>query len=217
MSSQSIEDLREEIKILDAALIASISTNTTVALDKAEAIRVRAFLVLAHAAIEEFVEDEFFGFVKWCTTQDAAGRVHSRSLITLLDSSEKIGGHFGKKSDRDPSSVASYVAGTYESHVVKPNNGIRKANFRKLARAAGIPDSEFDATCAQLLIACETLGAKRGLFAHSSVSGTIRKGPGLNEVLYPVDARKFVDEVLAEIPTLLELLVESRMAGMTDK
>lgn len=155
--------------------------------------RTHAYIVLACALIEEFLETCFREHLI-----QALQRVQS----TVADPFLFLATHFsgdviGQGMVHAPASdVCRALHGLYSSKVVEPNNGIKRKNLRALAKPLGL-QMQLEDKCDALLQTADTLGAKRGSLAHASaVTTEVRPG----------EASRLVSDVLAAIPSMQTLL-----------
>lgn len=153
-----------------------------------------AYLVLACAIIEEFIENCFEQFVVDATA--AAGDSYAGCFVTLAArfSGDLIGQHAGAL---PPARIAAPVLqGLYSSKVVRVNNGLKRRNVEALAKPLGLL-SEIEDKCESLLGPADALGAKRGAVAHIG---------NVTEEIRPHEARALVSEVLDNLDSLIKVL-----------
>lgn len=201
-----LKTAQTEIGALEDYLLKSISVQPPDALSTGQTIAIRAYLILAHATVEEFIEGCFTRYVESCSQIDSVGRAHSGAFLSILQLAADIGGQL-KNSERSPQAVANRIPGLYKQKIVAPNHGIRKHNLEKLARGAGFHWPEFEESCADLVSSCETLGAKRGEIAHISAAGI--STDGVQQQLYPDDVRRYADDALQGVDQLCKFLQSS--------
>lgn len=197
---------RSEIAALDEYLLGSITIEPPDTMSTTELIAVRAYLILAHATIEEFIEGCFFQYLEACSKIDSDGRAHSGAFLSILQLASDIGGQL-KNSDRSPKAVAEKIPGLYREKVISANHGVRKRNIEKLARGAGFSWNEFEESCPGLITSCDTLGAKRGETAH--VSSAAMSDDGLQQQLYPRDVRRYIGDAVQGVEELCTFLLRS--------
>jgi RiboL-PSP-HEPN len=192
-SGDEITALRSRENDLAEALLPPVE-DVTEGLEPRDRFLVHAYLVLACAMIEEFVEARFRDHVAEATAVEPDG--YSRCFVTLATkfSDDVIGQNSGKVPVA--SEAVPTLRGLYESKVLTANNGIRRRNFQTLAKPVGLhPDVEDQ--CEELLAAADALGSKRGAVAHL---GTV------SEEIRPDEARKLVEDVLKEMDSLVAVL-----------
>jgi hypothetical protein len=184
--------LRENEEALAEALLPEDSDPTEPLEPRAQFLT-HAYLVLATAVIEEFVEECFEEHVS--TALSAVGDAVPPCFVPLA--AKFADDVVGQTHTTPPAAEACpMLRGLYGSKVVRPNNGIKRKNLVALARPVGLQPA-LEAECEELLVPADTLGARRGRVAHI---GT------LTEELRPVEARKLVLDVIAELELLLALL-----------
>ena len=198
--------LADEIQALDDFLLSPIKVAAPDPLTDGELVALRAYVILSHAAVEEFVEVAFTVYVRECLTQDAQGMVSPAVYLTLLQLAEDIGGQLSRKVDRTPAAVIGRIPGLYEAKFIVPNHGVREGNVQAMALGAGLPWQVVEDACPSLIPALSTLGARRGEVAHVSTFGPRSGSTGVRQVSYPSDARRLTAEVLSALPELLTLL-----------
>lgn len=184
--------LQENEHDLRSALLPA-DPDVTKALDKRGAFLTHAYVVLASAILEEFVEDCFRHFIE--TAAASEPNQFAGCFVTLASkfSSSIIGQHGNTVVASD--SVAT-LKNLYDSKVVTPNNGIRRRNLETLAKPLGLlPALEED--CEELLGVADALGSKRGAIAHVGV---------LSEEIRPSEAKKLVTDIIDNIPSLIKVL-----------
>lgn len=152
----------------------------------------RAYLVLAHGLVEEFVELCFTDFVN---SGDKTWEATANRFIPLgIAFADDI---IGQKHKPTPPSVTREIAaGLYASKIVYPNNGIKRKNLLALARPLALEDS-LNEECNDLLMAGERLGAERGSVAHQFAVSK-------NHV--PSDVHSLVTDFIDQLPNLQALL-----------
>ncbi len=177
-------------------------------LSEGELIAVRAYLVLSHAAIEEFIEAAFLTYVRECTLADDRGRVHPGTTLALLRLADEIRGQIPKAQLR-PAEILSRIPPLYQLNVLRPNHGIKPDYIQTMALGAGLGWPEFEAACPNLLAALPTLSSARGDIAHLSSLGLSADGAGLRITYYPEDARKKTGAVLTSIQEFIDHLAST--------
>jgi RiboL-PSP-HEPN len=195
-----LDILRDEVAALDELLLTPVATTPPDPLSLKERIGVRAYLVLAHGAVEDFVERCFSTYLETAAQLDNQGRVLPGVYLTMFhlrgDLEKQI-----KKTDRTGELLLNRLPPLYAEKVVKPNNGIRRSNIQNLCQGAGLRWLDFESTCASAVSALDTLGAKRGSVAH--VSTVAESGGGVQQELYPTNVREWVGDVVLALPDML--------------
>ena len=159
--------------------------------------QISAFLLLAHAELEYFIEDWTFTLaVEALKGWREDGRA-SGSLIALLAY------HDVKQPDTPPSLTAGTdvilleerlkaVVTTYCRFVRQINNGIKQKDLLALLLPIGVPDADLDAAW---LGGMDVLGQERGERAHKSLSR-------VQSVMTPTVAAERIDAVVREYERL---------------
>lgn len=167
--------------------------DVTEALEKRDAFLTHAYVVLASAILEEFVEECFRHFIE--TAAASEPDQFAGCFVTLASkfSTLIIGQHGSAVIASD--SVAT-LKNLYDSKVITPNNGIRRRNLETLAKPLGLLPALED-NCEELLAVADALGSKRGAIAHVGV---------ISEEIRPSKAEKLVADVIDNIPSLIKVL-----------
>ena len=195
--------LEAELAVLESRLLADFVTEFPDAPSLEERILVNAYLVLAHACIEEHVEALFQLHADSLVCEDTettVGRAVAAAVYAWHEPAKS-------KSYRDRKIGDIIKAGS--AHVTKAtqkNNGIKESNIEGLAKAAGVEWPPFDDACNAALIKLGTLGGKRGEVAHVSVSRT----QITNTPVYPSDAKTWVWDAVAGASVISDYLEGSR-------
>jgi hypothetical protein len=184
--------LRENEDALAAALLPE-DADVTEPLEPRTQFLTHAYLVLACAVIEEFVEECFDAYVDIALAASEASV--SPCFVPLAT---RFADDLKGQTSTIPSSTKAcpMLRGLYTSKIVRPNNGIKRKNISALARPLGLLD-DLEASCEDLLVPADTLGSRRGTVAHLGTVAT---------ELRPSDARKLVADVLDKLPLLTALL-----------
>jgi hypothetical protein len=167
----------------------------------AEFLRARAFLVLAHAAIEELIEETISTAVRDCLAEPDVPPPAIALPLTAKYADEVIGQNSGRVPP--PRTVLSMLHGLFYSKVIKPNNGIRPSSLEKICKPLGI-DIYAVADAASVdpaLAALDTLGAKRGGAAHTFLGAVDQENT-------PEQVREYVTAGLDLLDRLLPALIE---------
>ncbi|MFE6447659.1 HEPN domain-containing protein [Nocardiopsis dassonvillei] len=166
-------------------------------LDDRSRLLINSYVILAHAHIEEFIEDQFLSFARAITPN--AGDPSIRACFThlFISFSKKLQGDYAKKSHHD---LCMAAIGHYKK-LISANNGIKKKNILTLTNPLGFTEDEVTDSCNELIIHLEALGSKRGDLAHRS---SVPKSATLE--LYPRQAQELVGNVSEKIHLLTSLL-----------
>ncbi|MDH6607304.1 hypothetical protein M2164_002939 [Streptomyces sp. SAI-208] len=158
----------------------------------------RSFVILAHAHIEEFIEQMFSDCLAARASTITATEIPSCYARLILHFGEHIKGQKGSAS-LTPASICITAKSLYDSKVIKANNGLKEHNIVQLAKPLGLTENDVSNACPDLLPALDTLGGKRGGLAH-------RSSQAVTETIYPGQAIKWVDDVLTHFAQLSSLL-----------
>ncbi len=124
----------------------------------------RAYVLLAHAEIESYVEDRAKEIAQRAETRWSKAGAHSRVIRRL------VGFHklknlrpwepFDKSTDTIRAALNSYDS------LIRNNHGIKENNVRTVLYPIGIEYADLNITW---LVNLEAFGKRRGLLAHSSI------------------------------------------------
>lgn len=167
-------------------------------LSKEDEFRTHAYVVLACAVFEEFIESSFTEFVDSAGKDEPSGFSGIFLCLAVAYADNVSGGAGGGGRMPPPGDMAKQLAGLYKSKTVFPNNGIKADNLANLAKPLGLSKA-LEEDCEPLLTASDALGSQRGKAAHVGSVAQIR----------PADARQLVGGVLGEIQLLIDLLDKS--------
>lgn len=189
-----LSELSQQEAVLAQALLPPEPPNTD-GLTSRDQFLTHAYLVLAHAVIEEFVEHCFLAYVDAAVESCTSTRVPGCFLpLSVRFASEYTGTKLSVPSIAEDH--AKGLRGLYSWNVVNSNNGIKKANLLALARPLGLVE-RLESTCDPLFGPAERLGRARGKVAHV---GTV------SEELRPAAARELVTAMVTEMQPLVQLL-----------
>ncbi|GGR67300.1 hypothetical protein GCM10010269_02570 [Streptomyces humidus] len=187
-----IEELRDALLDTDALTVAPPDDLT-----RRQQLLITSFVILAHAHIEEFIEELFVSYVDARTaeiTEDSTPHCFIR--LSLHFSPDLIGQGAGKY---PTTQICQTAINLYRSKVVKINNGLKAANIAALARPLGLNGDQLSDNCERLFRSLNTLGAKRGKMAHTSSQSA-------NETVYASQAVGWVNDVVDNIDELVKFL-----------
>lgn len=200
------KQLREGIEGLDRMLLESVSSEPPDPLTFVESVAVRSYLLLAHATLEQYVEQAFVTYADSALCLDANGRVGPGMYLTAVTLAGEIAGQL-KADARTPVAVLEKLRHLYAKKVVDPNHGVKRLNLRNLCLGAGIDWVAFENDCASLIAALDTVGARRGSIAHSFDPSPA--GIGVTPLLYPQNVREPVEAALNTLPDLDSFLARA--------
>lgn len=204
-------DLDEQLRWLESTLLTNVSSGPLDQLTEQERAAVAGYLVLAHACIEEAIEDAFL--------------LHAKALLAIVAN--------------DPSAVPMAVANfglsvgvklpetkrapygqrtllntlraalvNYESTVIDQNHGIKEQNLHSLAEGVGVEWGRFDVALSTHIADLETLGAKRGKVGHLSPFSD--KAVLVRAVINAVDALQWVSAAETAVSAISSYLKRER-------
>ncbi len=164
--------------------------------------RTAAFLLLAHAEVEWFIERRCLDIASMAVTNwtiDSA----PRSTLVALAAFSHAGGQSGLPDPgrSGPPQIREVIdeAKKAYSYVVNNNNGLKEENLLKLLLPVGLRESQFPSG---FLADMNTFGTNRGDHAH--------KGIGARTPPDPVDALKLVTRVVLGLRRLDVQLLKLR-------
>lgn len=201
--------LLTQLREMETTLLAGVSTVPPDPLRSEERTLTRAYLVLAHAVLEEEVEQIFLNHFdsvrQLLATVDYAplellpffAAVHEWNTAVQLPTYAKRN-YMGY--------ITSPKVSEYVSSEVRENHGLKADNVMGLAKLVGIEWTVIDDAPGVELTALTTLGVKRGAAGHTSLFS------GRNQALagqeYPVNVREWVENA-AKTVIELERVVKS--------
>lgn len=193
----SLALLRTRLDILASALLPTIA-DVTAPMSPEEAVRVNAYLVLAHAGVEEHVESYLLGIVDEAMASATDRVVPSCFLHMAL--------RYGAELTAKPPvpvgvNACNAVRGLYSRKVINANNGIRASHLHAMCKPLGVDFAgSVEDVHGDTVRAMETLAAKRGSRAH----GTDNKSA--EETIYPDPAKQMIEDVLTGLSAMLETI-----------
>lgn len=200
-------DLRDEILVLDDLLLKQVQTVFPDPLTMHERVGVRAFLVLGHACVEEYVEQAFldhFKVVARALPRSGVPSSVSNLMYAIGLSSDKTKAPPYKS--RTMVGMANAYARQYEA-AVSDNHGIGTRYVQKLAEGLGLDWTRLDNALQSSLPDLDTLSAKRGEAGHTSPFSD--KTIGTSEEFYPDDARTWVGAACSAAEDLRRYLAKA--------
>jgi hypothetical protein len=204
-------DLEAQLSHLDRLLLSPVNTSFPDELPDEEKAAVNAYVVLAHAVIEEYLEDVF--------------ERHFRRLVSWLDSplvpleSARLALAMGEwlPEKRRESYKSRRLLGDAKlakkvfHGEVGGNHGIKTPNLQKLAGLVGLEWPDFEATLSIELADLQSFGSKRGEASH--LSPYTDQAVSITRTTYPDDVREWVDSARAAcnaVATYLDDLVSTQ-------
>lgn len=204
-------NLKEQLDHLDRVLLTTVSTAFPNPLTDEEKAATNAYLVLAHAVLEETLESaferHFRRLASWCSS-DMIPFETARLLFAMREWLPES--HVSTFKRRDLIGTIRAAEKPYLSSV-RANNGLKPNNVEHLAQTVGLDWVRFETTLNSQLEDLRTLGTKRGDAGH--LSPYTEKAVVLSRQDYPDNVREWVyagrDAVIA-IASYLSLLVDEQ-------
>jgi hypothetical protein len=155
-----------------------------------DSVGIHAFVVLAHGAVEEYLEALFISHARRVDQSGSKlpARVASSTGISFSSHGEAL-----SYQKRNIEQTLKLGEGVIRAKV-RTNHGIKERNIKGLAEHAGVEWPSFEAACGQQFTFLDTLGAKRGAVAHLSASTA-----SASQTIYPEEARQWVSDALAAV------------------
>lgn len=203
-------DLKEQLDHLDRTLLSGIVSTFPEPLPDGDRALAHAYLVLAHAVLEEALEEVFEKHYDRLASWLNADMVplEAAKLVYAAAGWAKVAGVEQAYKVRDlHSQIAKSCRSEFEKKLGS-NNGIKTHNVQNLAKLIGVSWEEFENELSDALADLTTLGAKRGDAGH--LSPFSKKMTELTDALDPDDVRKWVSDGLSgveRISTYLSSLV----------
>ncbi|NKX54379.1 HEPN domain-containing protein [Arthrobacter mobilis] len=177
-----------------------------------ERAQINAYLVLAHAVLEEYLEDVFTAHYDRLAGWLTAEMVPLECVRLVYAVREWVPNNLvvDYKSRQIYQQIAKSARKEFEKQV-KRNNGIKPADIQKLAKLVGLDWKEFEDALNLGLADLEHLGVKRGSAGH--LSPYTDKATSLQSIDYPDDIRAWVDagcDAVESIEAYLDGLVRSQ-------
>lgn len=124
----------------------------------------RAYVVLAHAELEAYIEDRAEEIAHRAENKWKSGGRHSRVIRGICASHNLQRAQPWLPFSKDPKRIGSAL-NSYRS-LIGSNHGIREFNLLRLMFPLGIQYQTVDVA---LLTDLDSFGSSRGMFAHSSI------------------------------------------------
>jgi hypothetical protein len=160
-------DIKEQLHQLDQTLLSVVSTEFASPPLEEDRVLIRAYLVLAHAILEEQLEELFRVHVK--VLADAlvgpTVPVECVRLALALGQATKPSGDY---ESRDSIRCIKQGGVKEMQRQTDQNHGIKTKNIQSLAETAGCDWPALDAQLNGCLADLDTLGVKRGFAGHHS-------------------------------------------------
>ncbi|MCZ8184221.1 MAG: hypothetical protein O9322_14705 [Beijerinckiaceae bacterium] len=186
MPSKRYQQMKSELRRLQGALAFRIRAGSAFTLTPQLSIRALAYRVLAHAEIEQFLEDRVIEIVMSTDKAFKNRRFVSETTICLLNYSQitlsKVPESLSPppgKSQNDwnavifPDSNFFKAVSTYVNRVRNQNHGVKEENVLSMLLPIGFSATDIDSL---LLIELNDFGRKRGAAAHAGLGQHVRAG-----------------------------------------
>ncbi|MER5461988.1 HEPN domain-containing protein [Streptomyces sp. NPDC002668] len=199
MPTQRYNQLKRRIDRLDRLFLPTQSPVGSYTADEYD--QVRAFIVLSHAEVEEYIEAMCLNILqkaeaRWCSSAFAGACV--AALMLYNDKQTKPPKSLAKQAQKD--TVDEIVKSAFQKHrnlAERENHGVKEANLLRLLLPIGFKESDFDSVWLGVM---NSFGANRGMVAHQSAS-RVQNPPD------PAISRRQVQDALSGL-----LLLESVFA-----
>ncbi|MER6292391.1 HEPN domain-containing protein [Streptomyces althioticus] len=157
---------------------------------------VRAFIVLAHAEVESYVESMCLDVLRKVEDRWDSSSIAGPCIAGLMLYSDKqVSPPKALSKQSQNETIDSIVKNSIDKHrrfTQRDNHGVKEANLLRLLLPIGFQEADFDPVW---LGTMNSFGVSRGLVAHQSAN-RVQNPPD------PVIARQQVNDVLAGLATL---------------
>lgn len=184
--------LRSQLDHLDRTLLGTITTEFPDPLTNEERAQAHAYLVLAHAVLEEYIEGVFERHYDRLASWLTEDMVPLESVRLVYAVSEWLPTNLNV--DYKKRSIHGVVSVAARKHFVtklNANHGLKSENIETLAKWTGLDWVAFSNSLNTELLDLKTLGVKRGAASH--LSPYTDKATSLTAVENPDDIRGWVD------------------------
>lgn len=195
----------EQIRLLDETLISTIATEFPNPLTDAEKAKVRAFLVLSHAVLEEHVELAFENHFDRLSAGMKSEHVPSECVRFAFAFGHHIPAAEAGYKDRDTISLIDGLGKSKFQKIVSSNHGLKTNNIQGLAKGVGLHWPSLEDSLNLELNDLDTLGTKRGTAGH--LSPFTDKVTQISNSDGPDDIRSWVYAGVSAVESLNEYLV----------
>ena len=202
--------LLAEIAEIESTLLADVSTTPPDPLSTRERTVTRAYLLVAHAILEERVEGIFLEHFNRARQVIADSVSVPAGLLPFFAAALEWNREIPTYNKRQWLGVmSSPMANEYVANEVRENHGLKADNVRDLAKLVGIEWAVIDDAVDIELAALTTLGAKRGAAGHTSPFNSPTQAVAEEE--YPANVREWVEQA-ARTVIALESVVDQLSA-----
>ena len=193
--------LWDEITEIESTLLSEVSTSPPDPLSTRERTLTRAYLLVAHAILEERIEAIFVEHFSRACEVIAANKFVPVGLLSFYAAAlewRRDMPSYGKR--QWLGYMSSPVAVEYVASEVRENHGLKAANVQDLAKLVGVEWAVIDDAADVRLAALTTLGAKRGAAGHTSPFTSPVQA--VSEEEYPANVREWVAEAVQTVIAL---------------
>ncbi|GEP48673.1 hypothetical protein FVP74_13895 [Microbacterium saccharophilum] len=206
--------LLAEIAEIESTLLSDVSTAPPDPLSTRERTVTRAYLLVAHAILEERIEGIFLEHFNRARRVIAEGVSVPVGLLPFFAAALEWNRDIPTYNKRQWLGVmSSPLAIEYVTSEVRENHGLKADNVRDLAKLVGIEWAVIDDAVDIQLAALTTLGAKRGAAGHTSPFNSPTQA--VTEEEYPANVREWVEQA-ARTVIALESVVDQLSAQSQD-
>jgi hypothetical protein len=184
-------NLEEQIAVLDQTLLSAVASEFPAEMTPQEQALTHGFLVLAHAVLEEHLEqifEDYFDALAGCLSKDLVP-AEAVAFAFAVGKNSTGSGWPGYKRLNLQSYVKHSIRREFVIQVGR-NHGLKASNVQSLAEQVGIDWVDFEDRLNAQLADLSTLGSKRGSAGH--LSPYTIKVTNLTSSDYPHDVRKWV-------------------------
>ncbi len=191
---------------IEATLLSGVSTSPPDPLTTRERTLTRAYLLVAHAILEERIEGIFLNHFARAREVIASGTSIPAGLLSYYAAALEWKRDIPTYAKRQwLGFMSSPVADEYVASEVRENHGLKSDNVQDLAKLVGVEWAAIDDAADVQLAALTTLGAKRGAAGHTSPFTSPAQAVAEEE--YPANVREWVDQAVRTV-IALESVVE---------
>lgn len=196
--------LDEQLDHLDKTLLATVVTQFPAPLTATEKAQVHAYLVLAHAVLEEHLESAFERHFDTLSSWFMGGMVPLECVRLAFAVSQYISkDQAGFKTRNTP----ELIRGLGRKEVVRQlgdNNGLKPSNIQSMSKLIGLHWPDLEGALNAELNDLDTLGVKRGAAGH--LSPYTAKTTAIAQTDGPDDVRKWVHDGYNAVEALIRYL-----------
>lgn len=201
-----------EMAEIESTLLSGVSSSPPDPLSPRERTLTRAYLLVAHAILEERIEGIFFKHFMSARELIATGASMPIGLLPYYAAAMEWKRDIPTYSKRNwLGFMSSAVAHEYVANEVRQNHGLKADNVQDLAKLVGVEWSAIDEAADVQLAALTTLGVKRGAAGHTSPFTTPAQVVAEEE--YPANVREWVEQAVRTVIALESVVEHLSAAG----